>query len=157
MYLTNMGTMLQIPFSFERFLEITTSILTALGIGEIYKLWFRSKIEDQIESRRFGIKEKREIRENLLSTFASAKQGHWRRLPEPSDLAHLHKMIFKVQGFNGALAKELKAYLALWTFFIYQPYPLNAPDKDKRSYLNIEKKLDEINNTVVPKIEKLWR
>lgn len=139
--------MLQIPFSFARFLETTFSILTSLGIVEIYKLWLRSRLEDQIEKRRFGIKEKREIRESLLNAFATARQGHWRRLPEPADLAHVHKMIYKVEGFNNFLARELKAYIALWTYFIYQLKPAE----------DIEKKLEEINNTVVPKVEKLWK
>lgn len=149
--------MFQIPFSFARIFEITISILAALGVGEIYKLWLRSKIEDQIEKRRFGIKEKREIRESLLNTFAIAKQGHWRRLPEPPDLAFLHKMIFKIHGFDKVLADELNTYVGLWTVFIYEPKPLNPSEERKKLLLYIEKKLNEINDTVIPKIDRLAR
>lgn len=129
-------------------------IVKLIDILEVPIKFLNALVDEIIEKRKFDTGEKRDIRESLLNTFSQARQGHWRRLPEPKDLAHLHKQINKIKRFDRNCFKLLRSYLGLWTHFIYLP-KTGISANDQRYILGVEKTLSHLDDEACEKLIEL--
>jgi len=140
------------------------SVLAALGIHDLIKLFLGSHVEDWIEERRFGIKERKEARESLLNMLAMGKSNYYTTFPSKADIAHITKISFKIEAFDEKFAEEIGLFTLLWKFYQeltikrHSSFRASKPEDQKAQIKlasSIQKRIAELHKILIPKINAL--